>query len=504
MSTSDLTALWPAYQLPDGLARSILRDNPWWEGRPSRMLPPRRRRVVDEIHRSIDQKLAPITVVRGPRQVGKTIAQLQVIADLLDRGVPPRNILRVQFDDLAGLGKLADPILRIVDWYESAVLLRTLNETAQAGGETYLFFDEVQNLHDWAPQLKHLVDHATTRIVVTGSSALRIAVGHDSLAGRIRTIPVGTLSLSEIALIRFGEVLPVALPINGLDRIAQQSTWLELRDLATVHRELRDRAFAAFTERGGYPLVHERPEQPWDDIAAQLNENVIRRVIVHDLRLGDRGRRRDKTLLEELFRLACRYAGQAPSLAVLARELQQSLTANVGPQKIRKYLDFLDLALLIRLVDPLELRLKRTRGAPKLCLSDHGLRASWLQEPIALTPAALARRPEDSDIAGRIAESIVGTSLVTSIGEDQIKHFPERSNEPEVDFIIVSGSVRIPVEVKYRRRINPLEDTAGLRSFLEKSVYRAPFGILISQNDVPTITDPRIVELSLPSFLLLR
>jgi predicted AAA+ superfamily ATPase len=263
-------------------------------------------------------------------------------------------------------------------------------------------------------------------------------------------------------------------------------------------------AFDAFAERGGYPLVHERPDQPWEEISAQLNENVIKRVIVHDLRLGDRGRRRDKTLLEEIFRLGCRYAGQSPSLATLAKELQRALNANVGPQKIRKYLEFLDLALLLRLVDPLELRLKRTRGAPKLCLADHGLRASWLQEPIALTPDALARRPEDSDLAGRIAESIVGTFLITSIGGDQIKHFPERSGEPEVDFVMVSGSVRIPIEVKYRRRINSLEDTAGLRSFIEKSTYRAPFGILVTRNDTPTVTDPRIVETSLSSLLMLQ
>jgi len=208
---------------------------------------------VEEIHRSLERKLAPITVVCGPRQVGKTTAQLQVINDLLGRGVPPSNVLRVQFDDLAGLGKLADPILRIVDWYEHTVLHRTLNEVAHAGDRTYLFFDEVQNLRDWAPQLKHLVDHATTQVVVTGSSALRIAVGHDSLAGRIRTLEVGTLTLSEIASIRFDRTLSVALPINGIDRIGQQSTWLELRALASAHRELRDQAFDAFAERGGSP-----------------------------------------------------------------------------------------------------------------------------------------------------------------------------------------------------------------------------------------------------------
>lgn len=504
MSASDLGTLWPGYQLPEGLARDILRDNPWWQGRPGRVLPPTRRRFVDEIHRSLKRRLAPITVVRGPRQVGKTTAQLQIIADLLAAGTSPLNILRVQFDDIAGLGKLQDPILRMVDWYEHTVLNQSLNEVAHADGRTYLFFDEVQNLKAWAEQLKHLVDHATTSVVVTGSSALRIEVGRDSLAGRIGTIEVGTLSLSEISSIRFGDQLPVALPTNGFDRIADPATWRALRDLGASHREVRDRAFAAFAERGGYPLVHERPDQPWDEIAAQLNENVIKRVILHDLRLGDRGRRRDPHLLEELFRLACRYAGQSPNVSLFAEELQRALRANVGPQKIRKYLEFLDLTLLIRMIDPLELRLKRTQGAPKLCLADHGLRASWLQEPVSLTPAALAQRPEDSDLAGRIVESIVGAYLVTAIGGDQIKHFPMRAGEPEVDFVIISGSARIPVEVKYRKRIHRLDDTLGLRSFIEKAVYRAPFGILITQNDEPSIEDPRIIELPLPSFLMLR
>lgn len=504
VTLSESPTLWPGFELADGLARNIFRDNPWWEGKPGRILPPRRRSFVAQIQSAIDRKLAPITVVRGPRQVGKTTAQLQVIDDLLRSGTPPRHILRVQFDELTGLGKLQDPILRIVDWYENSVLKRSLNEAAHAGQPTFLFFDEVQNLRDWAPQLKHLVDHSTTSVVVTGSSALRIEVGRDSLAGRIGTLEVGTLSLSEIAAIRFQRDLPVAFPSNGVERLGDVQAWRDLQALGLTHKVLRDVAFAAFAERGGYPLVHERPDQPWDEIARQLNENVIRRVIMHDLRLGDRGRRRDPVLLEELFRLACRYAGQSPSVVVFAQELQRALKANVGPQKIRKYLEFLDLTLLLRLIAPLELRLKKTQGAPKLCLADHGLRASWLQEPIALTREGLAARPEDADLAGRIAESIVGTYLATAVGADQIKHFPERAGEPEVDFVMVTGAVRIPIEVKYRRRIDPVADTAGLRSFIEKSAYRASFGILVTQSDTPVVTDPRIVEIPLASLLLLR
>ena len=59
---------------------------------------------------------------------------------------------------------------------------KTLNEAARQSEATYLLFDEVQNLRDWAPQLKSLVDNSTTQVLVTGSSAMRIELGRE--AGR--------------------------------------------------------------------------------------------------------------------------------------------------------------------------------------------------------------------------------------------------------------------------------------------------------------------------------
>jgi len=85
-----------------------------------------------------------------------------------------------------------------------------------------------------------------------------------------------------------------------------------------------------------------------------------------------------------------------------------------------------------------------------------------------------------------------------------IAHFPERGAEPEVDFVITVGEKRIPIEVKYRHQIDPHRDTIGIRSFLEKTVYNAPFGILVTMSDDATISDPRIIAIPLRSLLLLR
>jgi hypothetical protein len=60
-----------------------------------------------------------------------------------------------------------------------------------------------------------------------------------------------------------------------------------------------------------------------------------------------------------------------------------------------------------------------------------------------------------------------------------------------VDSDLTAGARRIPVEVKHRRRIDPQEDTRGLRAFLEKTAYNAPFGLLVTLQDDVQIADPR-------------
>ena len=95
--------LFPEYSPPLALIEDLRRQNPWWEGKPRPALPDTRRHLFGQMRRRIDRRLAPVVVVRGPRQIGKTTAQLQVLSDLLAEGVAPQNILRVQCDDLPEL-----------------------------------------------------------------------------------------------------------------------------------------------------------------------------------------------------------------------------------------------------------------------------------------------------------------------------------------------------------------------------------------------------------------
>lgn len=484
------------------LQQHLYQANPWWHNAPMPLLPPFQRWAFEPAIHRLTSGMAPIVALRGPRQVGKTTLLQQMIQHFLGKGIPATHILRVQFEDLPTFTTLPEPLLSIAYWFEQQILGKTFNTAAREGLPAYLCFDELQNLSHWATQLKYLVDLHSVRVIITGSSALQIEKGRDSLAGRLSTIEMGPLFLREIAALRGWGEIPAFLPVNGLSQLKQQSFWEHLREFGQQHQTIRQASFAAFSERGAYPVAHLYADRPWEELADQLNETIIRRVIQHDLPSHQPGLQCDELLLEEVFRLSCRYAGQVSTPALLVAEINRTLHANLRGPEILTYLQALAETLLLRLIEPLELRLKRGRGAAKLCLCDHALRASWLQEVIPLTPAGLSQHPHLSVLAGHLAESTVGYFLSSLLGLE-VAHFPARGEEPEIDFVGIVGEQRIPIEVKYRKTIAGT-DIQGLRSFLERPVYNAPFGLLITQTDSMTVDDPRIVPIPLSSLLLMR
>ena len=500
-----MSSLPSAYRPSPELEAYLRAINPWWIGEPGPLLPDYHRWAFPVLLRKLELGLAPVVALRGARQVGKTTLQEQTIRHLLtEQDVPPRHIFRVQLDEIPSLRDFEMPLLALCGWFEHEVLGQSFNRAAHGGSPAYLFIDEIQNLGDWAPQLKALVDHQSVKVVITGSSALSIAAGRDSLAGRLSSLELGPLLLREIAGLAFGERIDPLLPYNGLEPLCDRSFWETVADSGKKHRDLRDRAFRAFSRRGGYPLAQVRREMPWPELADQLNENVIQRVLQHDLGRAEipGGEARDPVVLEAVFRLACRYAGQAPGAKIFTRELRKMIGAEMTWQRVLADLRFLEGSLLLRLVPPLEMRAKRHQGQFKLAILDLALRASWLGEVVPLDAEGLEASPHLSILAGHLAESATAM-FFSGLPHLQVAHFPERPGEPEVDLVLTAGEQRIPVEVKYRHRVDPPRDLAGIRSFLEKEHYNASFGLLVTLHDVE-IDDPRIVAVPLSSLLFLR
>ena len=170
--------------LPNELVETLHRSNPWWRGDPTPPVPATRRHLVGQVRQRLERGITPIVAAPGPRGVGKTTMQLQMIDDLLAEGVPPHHIIRVPLDEVTVTEDMFNPILRITSWVERNVTPATFNALAHQGQTAYLFFDEVQHISNWSNQLKFLVDHSAVKVVATGNSALRIEQGRDSLAGR--------------------------------------------------------------------------------------------------------------------------------------------------------------------------------------------------------------------------------------------------------------------------------------------------------------------------------
>jgi predicted AAA+ superfamily ATPase len=74
---------------------AVLRQyNPWWSGARVADLPSWRRAAFREIAAWVENPPGGrALLLSGARQVGKTTLFLQAIDGLLDRGVPPQNIL---------------------------------------------------------------------------------------------------------------------------------------------------------------------------------------------------------------------------------------------------------------------------------------------------------------------------------------------------------------------------------------------------------------------------
>lgn len=494
----------PPGELPPNTVKLLDDLNPWWRAEPARKTERYRRWAFQETWHRLQGGLTPVVAIRGPRQVGKTTILNQLIEHLLlIEGVDTSRILHVQFDDVPGLGSLPNPVLSIVRWFEKHVLRMSLNQSAERDEPVYLFFDELQNLKAWAPQLKMLVDLKSARTLVTGSSSLRILRGQDSLAGRLSVIELGPLRLSEIAGIRQLGAFPQVDGGEDLSNWTDQEFWLRVADHARKHPAVIQKAFARFSELGGYPICHHRPEAKRSELARQIVDVVVQRTIEHDKAVDPRHRRTwDKPLLRETFRQICRYIGQSITPDRICQEINKVLQSQFKSTQVDNAIQFLVDAMLVHRIEPLEVALKKRANGAKLCLCDHFVREAWLQERVPMTRQVLAGSTQTvSTLAGHVMESVIGYYLKGIAGLD-VAWLPAREHEqqPEIDYVLTIGLKRVPIEVKYVRGKLSKRHFAPLERFCSNPKYNAAFGLLITQETSGRLTDS-VIALPAAAFL---
>ncbi len=197
------------------LEQTIHQWNPWWA---EKRIPPGLIGIKREITDSIIKTLgtAHIKDIIGVRRSGKTTVLYQVAEHLINSGVPPNNIVFLNFDDPTINATPLDTIL--TDIYK-------INPDI-----SHLFLDEIQQKDGWEQWVRVLYDTKRfTRIFLSGSSAslLSYDIGR-VLSGRHITFEIMPLSFTEYLRLKgWHDLEPDNLIYNREKLLHYQNAYLE-------------------------------------------------------------------------------------------------------------------------------------------------------------------------------------------------------------------------------------------------------------------------------------
>jgi predicted AAA+ superfamily ATPase len=485
-------------QIPEDVQQILRELNPWWK--PDRRVrpepPPYRRRHVAAMVDALDRERALIHVLRGPRQVGKTTALYQFVEDLMKRGTEPTDLFLVRFDlqPLREIGLL--PLLR---WHRESIRERR-------SGTSLLLLDEVHKLHRWADEVKHAHETFHVRMVLTGSSSVLVAKGQrESLAGRATTIDFPPFLFREVL-----EAWPsTERAATGLEELPPPIDFRTLFEegfepgdhFQKIHQQPAQRLHSwrrrldRYYNRGGYPRLHsgEIDDDHWADY---LVETVFDRVLGVDI--PDLFPIEQPQLLRHIYLEIARRTGSEVVQGKLADDCNVAGFKTAQPV-VGRYIHYLADALLIREFRRFPLTRSRTARVPiKITLTDLGVRNAIFRG----APSLMESPP---GVVGPLVETLVqtvlrGPNLEVHFAKDYQRRGDRRSPVEEVDFVVQSIDGRvIPVEVKFRARIDP-EDRGPVLRFMQR--HDAPFGIIVTRDEFAWDAERRLLLVPVLEFLL--
>ena len=395
-------------------------ENPWWEGgdirADYRALNPRAyferfARLVEEtgVHRAV--------VLMGPRRVGKTVLLHHAIARLLAGSeYGPRDIGYISLDH---------PLYTRLSIDEAAVEIRRASENLD--GPRVLILDEIQYLADWERHLKAFVDiHPGVKCVVSGSAAAALRLkSMESGAGRFTDFLLPPLTFHEYLDLR---------GIGGLVECRPRHDEPDKHEYMTDDIAGLNRHFVDYLNFGGYPEAVSSPAIR-SDPARYIGADIVDKVLLRDL--PSLYGIQDVQELNALFMtLAYNTAGEL-SLDALSQQ------SGVSKPTIRRYLEYLEAAFLIKVVHRVDQNARRFKRANyfKVYVTTPALRCA-LFGPVA----------EDDAEMGQLAETAVYAQWFHT--DDIHRLHYARWKESEVD-IVYLGFQQNPiwcVEVKWSDR----------------------------------------------------
>ena len=404
-------------QIPRHQVLARLRhENPWWQA-PHAIPEPfaswRPRAYLDLFVGLVERVgIRRALVLMGPRRVGKTVLLHHLIAAQLRNGESPVSLLYASVDHPLYNGLDLEDVLGI---YQEAVGLdpRTTPCT--------VIFDEIQYLKDWERYLKAIVDrYPKVRCIASGSAAAAL---------RLKSLESGAGRFSEFLLppLTFYEFMDLLGHRNLIDLDPETKTLPTTQDLAQVNA-----LFLAYINHGGYPEAALSPAIQ-EDPGRYIKGDIIDKVLLRDL--PSLYGIQDIQELNYLFTtLAFNTAGEVSFEAL-------SKTSGVAKNTLRRYLEYLEAAFLLRRVERVDRRARRFQRATNFKI--------YLTNP-SIRSALFAPVDADDEAIG----SMVETAIFAQWFHRSDPLWYARWKQGEVDLVRLDPAQRVTwaLEVKWSDR----------------------------------------------------
>lgn len=398
-------------------------DNPWWEsGRDGKVRyqdMPKRKYFQSFYRAATDTSVNRAVVLMGPRRVGKTVMVLHAIRTLLDSSIDPSRILYISLETPIYTGLSLDQIL---------VLFQEKFDHKRED-KLYVFFDEIQYLRDWEVHLKSLVDsYNDYRFIATGSAAAALKLkSAESGAGRFSDYILPPLTFAEyLSFINREEELIELLEQPEGPQVLPE---FRARDIAELNEE-----FVRYINYGGYPeavFSESVRENPFQFIKSDIIDKVLLRDLPSLYGINDIQE------LNKLFNTLAYNTGNEVSLEALTKQ------SGVAKNTIKRYLEYLEAAFLIKRVERIDQNAKRFKRA--VCFK------VYLVNP-SMRAALFGRIDPTSDAMGPLTETAIFSQWQHS---QQTQLYYARWKSGEIDIVSLDSTNQQPswaVEVKWSDR----------------------------------------------------
>lgn len=409
-------------------------ENPWWvDGKTEDEYNEKPRRLYFNLFYPLVEDLSVnrAVVLMGPRRVGKTVMMNHTIQHLLDIKIDPKKVCFINIEN---------PIYNNIPLEHLFNLARKVTAENDAKG-WFVFFDEIQYLKDWEVHLKVLVDsYPKTKFIVSGSAAAALKLAsNESGAGRFTDFMLPPLTFNEyISLKNLNQlILPSKLQWNG--NVSRFFSSINIKEL--------NRHFIDYINFGGYPEVI-FSEKIQANPGRYIRSDIVDKVLLRDL--PSLYGIQDVQELNSLFTTLAYHSGNEVSLESLSK------ASGVEKYLLKKYLEYLEAAFLIRIVHRIDDNAKKFKRANfyKIYLTNPSLRSA-LFSPLQPTDEAV----------GNMVETAIYSQWMH---RDWFTPFYARWNHGEVDMVGLDEKNLKPhwaLEIKWSNRY--YEEPRELKSLLQ-------------------------------------